>query len=287
MKMFKGRNNSLRHQLQRTWTRLRRDYPKRQPDFLVIGATRSGTTTLNRILGAHPEIFVPPGKELHYFDNDRLYRPDLSGYRELFGGYRGQRLVGEVTPSYCDKGALYDVDGRTRTGLGDDPIRRIASAMPDARRVISLRDPLKRIKSIYLKNFNQGKISHSLEEELRNEASGNSILRLVGRSQYREALQHVLAHFPKGNLKVLIFEEWTRDQAATIPDLFSFLGADPNVALDPVASNNSERYRKASDCRIPDGTLIPETRRRVIEATAESRAWCEDFLGRELPWERE
>lgn len=282
--MFKGRNNSLRHQMRRTLTRLRGDYPKRLPDFLVIGATRSGTTTLNRILSGHPDIFVPPGRELHYFDNDTLYRQDLSGYRELFGAYRGQRLIGEVTPSYCDKGALYDVNGKIRTGLKDDAIGRIWMAMPNVRLVISLRDPLKRIRSIYLKNFNQGKISHSLEEELRNEASGKSVLHLVSRSQYGEALQHVLAHFPPSNLKVMIFEEWTRDQVTAIPDLFAFLGADPNVTLDPVASNNAERYRKASDARTPEPDLSPKTRRTVIEATTDSRVWLENFLGRELPW---
>lgn len=287
MKMFKGRNNSLRHQLRRTWTRLRGDYPKRLPDFLVIGATRSGTTTLNRILGAHPEIFVPPGKELHYFNNERLFRDDLSGYRELFGGYSGQRIIGEVTPSYWKSGAVFGPNGERLNAAGVDALKRIAIALPDAKLVVSLRDPLDRLRSGYIKNFYQGRIDHSLERDVALEATSKSVLEPIRGAQYHLNIQRILELFPQENLKIMIFEEWTRDQATAIPDLFSFLGADPNVPLAPVASNNAERYRKASDRRTPEPDLSPEARRRVIDATAESRAWLEDFLGRELPWERE
>lgn len=65
MALFAGRNNKLHHVARQTLTRLRGDYPDRLPDFMVIGATRSGTTTLNRTLGTHPQIFVPKNKELH------------------------------------------------------------------------------------------------------------------------------------------------------------------------------------------------------------------------------
>lgn len=283
---FKGRNNGIPSRMRRICTRLRGDYPRRLPDFLVIGATRSGTTTLTRILQSHPQIFVPP-IELHYFNNESLYRFDLAGYRELFGGYRGEPHIGEVTPSYCDKGALYDAEGVIRTKREDDSIRRIARAMPDVKLIISLRDPLSRMRSIYLKNFNQYKISSSLQDELLNEDSGRSNLRLISRSQYKEALQHVLAYFPRDNLRVMIFEEWTCDQPTEIRNLFAFLGAEPNVKFNPVASNNAERYRKLSDPRIPDVSLSPEVRRMFIDATAESRAWLEEYLGRKLPWANE
>ena len=283
---LQGRNNSLRHRIRRIVTRLRADYPRRMPDFLVIGASRSGTTTLNRILGSHPEVFVPAG-ELHYFDNDALYAPDLAGYRGLFGGYTGQPVIGEVTPSYCDKGALYDARGKMCTGLDDDPIRRIARAMPDVRLVMSLRDPLSRIRSMYLKNFSQGKFSYSLQEALELERSGIPVVRFLGRSDYKANVENILAHFPRENLKIMIFEEWTRDQARAIPDLFAFLGASPDVALKPVASNDAGRYRKAEDTRTPDPDVSTETRRKLIEDTRESTVWLEKFLGRELPWAKE
>src|SRR4029079_17348643 len=40
----------------------------RGPDFLVIGAQRAGTTWLHRVLRQHPALWLPPVKELHYFD---------------------------------------------------------------------------------------------------------------------------------------------------------------------------------------------------------------------------
>ena len=47
-------------------------------DFVGVGAARSGTTWLARCLAEHPQVWVPPVKELHYFDNDTVYEPTLA-----------------------------------------------------------------------------------------------------------------------------------------------------------------------------------------------------------------
>ena len=99
------------------------------PDFLIIGAQRSGTTWTNRVLKQHPAIWVPPVKELHYFDKpncsrtwldsrerqrvrpksfDRWHLRYLFGrrspewYLRLFEDARAQGfIVGEATPTYA------------------------------------------------------------------------------------------------------------------------------------------------------------------------------------------
>lgn len=202
----------------------------------------------------------------------------------LFGGYRNERFVGEVTPSYWEKGAIYNSAGRIESNIRHDAIVRIAQAIPSIRLIISLRDPVERMKSIYIKNFNQGKISHSLEEEVRLEKIGRGKLRLLERSSYHIYINHILEHFPRESINILIFEEWTRGNTSSIQDLFRFIGASPDASLMPVLSNEAGRYRKLLDERRPDASLSTESRRYLIEATAESRNYLERLLEAALPW---
>ena len=102
------------------------------PDFLVIGAQRAGTTWLHRVLSQHPGLWLPPVKELHYFDKLDIERTILNPkerrrvglkrlasldpwlirfwfrarsddwYASLFNGAKAKGLIaGEITPAYA------------------------------------------------------------------------------------------------------------------------------------------------------------------------------------------
>lgn len=161
---------------------------------------------------------------------------------------------------------------------------RVARVLPDVKLIISLRDPLARMHSMYLKNFYQGKISHSFEEEIVRERDGSARLRLVSRSQYDRDLHHIFDLFPSENIKIMIFEEWTQDHNHAMADLYRFIGCDSDFSLDQIAGNESARYRKAADTRRPDANLTPETRRYLLDATAGSRTYVERLIGRPVPW---
>lgn len=70
------------------------------PNFLIVGAARCGTTYLSNILMQHPEIFLHPKKELHFFDRD--INKGLQYYREYFSGTKtiDYKAIGEATPAY-------------------------------------------------------------------------------------------------------------------------------------------------------------------------------------------
>src|SRR3954469_9979377 len=80
------------------------------PDFLVIGAYKAGTTSLDRYLRTHPEIFLPAVKEPSYFaftgpnDAGRPRPPgavtDRGKYLALFDSVADERAIGEVSPEY-------------------------------------------------------------------------------------------------------------------------------------------------------------------------------------------
>src|SRR5688572_14326389 len=112
----------------------------RLPDFLIVGAMRSGTTSLHKYLQAHPDVFVASGKEVHFFD--RRYGRGLDWYRSRFAGVTTERVVGEATPAY-----MYD----------ENAIARIAHDLPDARLIVVLRNPVDRAYSHYWRNRSRGR----------------------------------------------------------------------------------------------------------------------------------
>lgn len=65
------------------------------PDFLIVGASRSGTTSLNNYLRQHPQIFTPPEKEVHFFDFQ--YGKGMDWYQRKF---KSEMVNGEASPYY-------------------------------------------------------------------------------------------------------------------------------------------------------------------------------------------
>jgi hypothetical protein len=97
------------------------------PDFLGIGAQKSGTSWLHENLRHHPDAFVSPVKELHYFDSH--FDEPLRNYSEIFKP-AGNRLKGEVTPAYSI--------------LPVERIKYIRAIMPDVRLIFLMRNPIER-----------------------------------------------------------------------------------------------------------------------------------------------
>jgi len=113
----------------------------RLPNFLVIGVEKGGTTWLHAQLKKHPEIFLPQSKEIHFFNkyNSNLIKHDyfqlgINWYADFFKQYKGQKVIGEVTPMYiCDPEA---------------PLR-IQQTLPNVKLIAILRDPVRRAYSHY------------------------------------------------------------------------------------------------------------------------------------------
>lgn len=272
--------------LQRALAFLQDAYPKHPPVFFGVGATRSGTTFLHALLSQHSQIFMPRTKELNYFNDERLYRSDLAGYYRMFDGYGGELVYSEITPLYLVKGALYGFDGKLTYANNISAIDRIAEHFPNTKIIVSLRDPISRIFSSYEKGVGQGKITVALEDKLRTElASMRSSHGLIYKSRYDIHLKHVMSCFPRDKVKVLIFEEWTRDVPSTYAALQSFLDLDQELYTPPPqeALNRREQYAGKGDT-----SAAAHVSPAVIDELAESLSPTIDFVtrlvGRELPW---
>ena len=145
------------HNRFRVWTRAAR----RLPDFVVIGANASGTTSFYWNLVRHPTILPTATKEVHFFD--RHWQDGLGWYRAHFplAHTRARHITGEATPSYL-----------FRPGVA----ARIADTVPRARLIALLRDPVDRAYGHYHKRLRKGSIAlpfgDVIEAELEALASG-------------------------------------------------------------------------------------------------------------------
>jgi hypothetical protein len=273
----------------------------RLPTFVIIGAPRSGTTSLAYSLSQHPEVFVTMQvKELHFFDTN--FDRGLDWYREQFSGPDADaaKAAGEATPTY-----MYD----------EEAMSRMAETVPDAKLVAILRNPVDRAYSHYWMNRSLGRedllFPVAIETEAERLAGGDPRMRrrygYVERGRYVRYLKAVTARLPANQLHVMITEEFDHDPPGQWKALCSFLGADPSFTPPDLGRNvnahadfRSLRLRLASK-RWPGPlrNLVGKVNRREIqypEMDSKIRAQLEGeladdngrlaaWLGRSLPWD--
>jgi hypothetical protein len=208
------------------------------PTFLLVGAMKSGTTTLIRTLGAHPDVYAPD-QEVRFFD--RHYDRGLDWYRGEFAAAGDARAVGESTPAY-----LYQPHA----------VPRMAATLPDATLVAILREPVARAYSHYWHNRTRGHEELSFEEALDAEperlAARGPLRRpryaYVGHGRYVEQIERLTQHYPRSAVEVVLFEDLRRDPNAVLARLFSVLGVDPAKAPERVEAQN--RYLEFRSMRM-------------------------------------
>jgi hypothetical protein len=209
------------------------------PDFVGIGADRSGTTWWHSLISSHPQVSVAPGaeKEAHFFDPfwDGSFGDDEAArYREQFPRAEGT-IAGEWTPRY-----MYDV---WTPAL-------LARAAPDARLLVSLRDPLDRYRS-HLRT----RIAVLPDDAFLGADSAIAL----SRSLYAYPLLRVLRHFPREQLLVLQHERCVTDTAGELRRTFEFLGLDDVDWAPPDAGRAINTG--------PSGVEVPEALEHDLDAT--------------------
>jgi len=190
----------------------------RKPDFVIVGAMRSGTSSLAAYLDAHPEVFVTPRKEVHYFN--RFFDRGFDWYLEQFAGAGDSLSVGEATPIYMCEQA---------------PMDRLAADLPDARIIAILREPVARAYSHYWFNRARGHEPLPFDAALTAEdarlESTDEATRSRGsyftRGLYVDQIERIYALFPRNQVHILLFEDLINHRKDTFADVCRFLGVDP------------------------------------------------------------
>ena len=202
------------------------------PNFVVIGAMRSGSTSLYKYLQAHPDVYMPR-KEIHFFD--RKWDRGLSWYLTRFEGHAGQTAVGEATPSYLAEPEALD---------------RMASTIPDARLLAVLRDPVDRAYSHYWMEHARARDPRTFEEAIADElAERPGAPDYLARGRYVRQLEDVGARFPRAQLQVVLFDDLRDRPQETYADVCRFLGIDDRF-VPPRLGERVNRYVEFRSLRM-------------------------------------
>ncbi|MBI2955804.1 MAG: sulfotransferase domain-containing protein [Acidobacteria bacterium] len=256
------------------------------PDFIILGAQRSGTTSLYQYLSQHPCVGRAYQKEIHFFNQHygrgvgwyRAHFPTVAYKTVVEARQRHRMLTGEATPYY-----LFDPRAP----------RRIRTLLPAAKLIVLLRDPVERAYSHYQHSCLLGQESLSFEEAIAREPErlrGERERMLADESYYSlnhqrysyrargiyvDQLQEWMSLFPRQQFLVLDSTELFEQPAAALQKTLAFLG------LPPWQPNAFPVFNR-TDAAAMNGA----TRERLEEFFAPHNRRLRDFLGAEFPWTR-
>lgn len=234
----------------------------RLPDLFIIGAPKSGTTSLYEWLKGHPEVFICPVKEPRYFapdlaiegqGHDFRYGVDHGRYLALFAGARAQKRLGEASVRY--------IYSRQAPHL-------IHEHQPDAYIVACVRDPVELIHALHNQSVSEGvepvtDFEQALVAEagrLRGEGvpAGIDPLHTVylERGRLADRIATWIDVFGRQRVHIVVMEDLARDPACAFRALLEFLSVDPEYQPETFAAYNASHQprsrvlRALSDMRL-------------------------------------
>lgn len=241
-------------------------------DFVIIGAQKSGTTSLFRYLEKHPRLFMPPQKELPFFSRDDLFSAGWPALvAEHFGAARLEQLWGTASPQY----------------LADPRVpKRLVEANAEMRLVVLLRNPIDRAFSHFTMSLRRGMETRDFDEAATVLLTPEALARdrnaippdyaegyaqaneEVTRyyfvwSEYARALERFLSKFPREQLLILYMEDMQREPQASIDAVLEFLG----LPADYQPPNLGKVYHKGGARQ-----LIPNAWREALKRNGAFRA---------------
>lgn len=202
------------------------------PNLLIIGAGKSGTTSLHQYLDAHPEIKMSAKKELKLFVRDDWKNLVRWYWRQ----FEDAPVRGESSPSY------------TMFPYLSSTAERIHELIPDCRFIYVVRDPVERAVASYVELVSLGLETRSAEVAL-TDFDDPSNPHLCG-SRYATQLGRFLRYFDPAQILILDHVELLRNRADTLRRTFRFLGVDPGFESAEFARTFNPRAHKVVYGRV-------------------------------------
>jgi len=246
------------------------------PDGLIIGVQKAGTSALYRYLRRHPGIggVVPRPdalerhlKEVHYFDSN--HQKSVRWYRAQFPKRSEGKSVIEATPGYIHR----------------RPASRMHALLPDAKLVLSLRDPVDRAYSRYqhLRRdeedlLRDGEVLLSFRECVDRLLGGKTLKgdanRLLKVGHYAEELSHLYTLYPRRQVHIVNFAELSQNSARVMAGVVAFFELPP-ADLGPYDPIFAGGYTERMDA---------ETEARLRDYFSPHNARLEELLGYSMGW---
>ncbi|MCH9808039.1 MAG: sulfotransferase domain-containing protein [Alphaproteobacteria bacterium] len=210
-------------------------------NLFCVGAQKAGTSTLANILADHRDIFMPAGKEVHYFDNHELFARGHSWYEQQFSDASGERYIADFTPDYLH--------------LDYAPQRLLETCGRDVKLLISLRQPVSRAFSQFhfyrqlgvepRDDFQAVLAEDILQSDAGRFNSWHDPAHYITRSRYFDGVNAYQQLFGRGNVLVVLFERLIDEEsrAAELSRIYDFLDLDPVIPRVVAHSNETATPR--------------------------------------------
>ena len=215
----------------------------KKPNLFIVGQPKSGTSALHSFLSEHPDVYMSKVKEPHFFCKDfheesdkyhgfQLYYPfrDENSYLKLFSQAISEKILGESSVLY-----LYSKVAA----------QEIHKFNPEAKIIIMLREPAQFLYSLHNqyvnttfekeKNFDKALALESLRmkgEHISPRIMFPSLLYYSEIAKYYEQVKRFYEIFNPSQLKIIIFEDFIKDNDKTYREILKFLGVDYNFAAN-------------------------------------------------------
>ena len=214
----------------------KRYYFMKRKLFFIVGAQRAGTTYLLHMMDQHPQInmakpFIPEPK--FFLNEDEIQKGEDYYFKKHFVTKETATVFGEKSTSYLEV---------------PEAGRKLKAMFPDAKIIITLRNPVFRAVSNYFYSKNNGLEFRSIQDSLMNNAvlesyftTSVSPFKYIQRGEYVKYLKNYFSIFDKNNVKVLIFTR-VAGNPEEIRKIYSFVGADgdyvPHHYFDKINTND-------------------------------------------------
>lgn len=199
----------------------------------MIGAGKSGTTSLYEYLNDHPEVFMSPVKETNFFalegeklvdqkddPNQMHHYPwsvmDVQSYHNLFRGVINEKAIGEVSPMYMysEKAAF-----------------NIKKSMPEVKLIVILRQPADRLYSRYLHLARENRLpTSSFEDALDKDSIWWKRNDLVQEGFYHSHLTKYFQLFPKEQIHVVLYDDFRVNPKAVMKEIYQYIDVDASYS---------------------------------------------------------
>jgi hypothetical protein len=257
-------------------------YHRPLPDFIVIGAQKSGTTSLHNYLSQHPQLAASWVKEVHYFDGglspgEDTFKNGPAWYRAHFPlaiRQNRQRKIFETSPLYLFNPLVPE---------------RLAALIPTIKLVVLLRNPTERAISHWFHEQHFGceflPIMAALEEE---EKRVRPVLQIEdykseafihhtykSRGLYYDQLKRYRDYFPAENFFIANSERFFSEPADTMRRIFTFLEVDPEITVGDLTARNVAGNKTK---------VNPEVHQYLDNYFRIPNRQLRDLVGREYGW---
>lgn len=201
----------------------------RLPDFLIVGAMKSGTSTLQAQLAAQQGIFMTTPKEPNFFSDDDIFARGLGWYQSLFEAAAPGDLKGEASTHY------------TKRPTYPETVSRMGAVIRAPKLVYVIRDPIERALSHYLHEWSRGTVGRDVARAF----AAHPEFTAYGR--YPMQLEPFLDRYGRDSLLLTSLEALKTDPQGELTRIGAHIGAprpclwDTGVTAQNVSAERSRR----------------------------------------------